>query len=418
MAEPNVEPPAEAPVETRASAHARRNAILVLVGLVVAGLLLWYFVTHRPPPTETEGAQQAATVGTARAELADVPVWLTAIGTIQSLVTATVRSQLAGVLFDIYFREGQLVEKNQVIAQIDPRPYQAALAQAEGALARDQALLVQARIDLKRYQTLLKQDSIASQQVDTQSATVREFEGVVAADQAAVTAARVNLAYTSITAPVPGVMGLRQVDIGNYVTPADTTGIVVINQTEPIDVNFALPQDQLPGVKSRLRQLAGEPLTVTVRDPTGSKVISTGSFLTFDNQIDVTTGTVRAKARFENQDGRLFPNQFVNVWLLLDTLKQAVTVPITAVRHGAQGDFVFLLSADQKAQLRRVQTGPSDSGRIVILSGVQAGDIVITEGADRLADGTPVVLPAQHPPGGAPAQGRGQQGGPQGPRAP
>lgn len=395
-----------------APSHSRRNAIFMLIGLVVVGYAIWHFVSQKGAGTAANGrGRPTATVGVAKAELADVPVYLTAIGTVQPTVVATVRPQLAGTLFSINFREGQTVTKGQLLAQIDPRPYRLALSQAEGMLGRDQAQLAAARADLARYSLLLQQDSIARQQVDTQTATVHQLEGTVAADEAAVGTARLNLEYTSITAPVSGKVGLRQADIGNYLTPSDANGIVVITQTAPIDVSFALPQDQLPTVQQKLHELPDMP--VTARDKSDSVVLGTGSFLTFDNQIDTTTGTVRAKARFANADGRLFPNQFVNVSLLVNTLAQAVTVPVTAVRHGAQGDFVFVLTQDKKAKLNVVKTGPSDHGRTVILSGVQAGETVITEGADRLEDGASVTLPGQ---GGQNGQRAGegkkdQQGG-------
>jgi membrane fusion protein, multidrug efflux system len=373
--------------------RSRRNAALGLIGLVLAGWLLWHFALRGgSEAAPVVRGRPAATVGIAKAELADVPVNLSAIGTVQPVVVATVRPQLAGTLFSIDFEEGQTVTQGQRLAQMDPRPYKLALSQAEGMLRRDQALLAGARADLARYSQLLEQDSIARQQVDTQTATVQQLEGTVAADEAAVGTARLNLEYTSITAPVSGKLGLRLADIGNYLTPSDANGIVVITQTAPIDVAFALPQDQLPAIQQRLREQPDLP--VTARDKADSVILGRGSFLTFDNQIDTTTGTVRAKARFANDDGQLFPNQFVNVALLVNTLSQAVTVPIGAVRHGAQGDFVFLLLPDKTAKLSVVRTGPSDSGRTVILSGVNAGDTVITEGADRLEDGARVTLPA------------------------
>jgi multidrug efflux system membrane fusion protein len=346
-------------------------------------------------------------VGVASAELADVPVYLSAIGTVQPVVAATVRPQLAGTLFSIDFQEGQKVNKGDLLAQIDPRPYKLALSQAEGMLGRDQAQLAAARGDLARYTQLLEQDSIARQQVDTQTATVQQLEGTVLADEAAVGTARLNLAYTSIRAPVSGKVGLRQADIGNYLTPSDANGIVVITQTAPIDVAFALPQDQLPKLQEKLREQPE--MAVTARDKAESAILGRGTFLTFDNQIDITTGTVRAKARFANTDERLFPNQFVNVELLVDTLSQAVTVPVAAVRHGAQGDFIFVLLPDKTAKLSLVKTGPSDNGRTVILSGIAAGDTVITEGADRLEDGARVNLPGQGP-GQSPGQGPGPGG--------
>ena len=399
MAEPSSDlPPESSPGAAPPPSHSRRNAVLMLAGLVLAGFVIWHFVGKGTTSAATNPRRPSATVAVAQAGLADVPVYLTAIGTVQPVVVATVRPQLAGTLFSIDFKEGQMVTKGQLLAQIDPRPYRLALSQAEGTLGRDQAQLAAARADLARYTLLLQQDSIARQQVDTQTATVHQLEGTVASDEAAVGTARLNLAYTSITAPVSGKVGLRQADIGNYLTPSDTNGIVVITQTAPIDVNFALPQDQLPSVQQKLR--AQPNMEVTARDKADAVILGRGTFLTFDNQIDTTTGTVRAKARFANADGQLFPNQFVNVSLLVNTLPQAVTVPITAVRHGAQGDFVFLLMPDKKAKLSVVKTGPSDGGRTVILSGVKTGDTVITEGADRLEDGATVTLPGQRPQAG------------------
>ena len=385
--------------------HSRRNAAIMLVALIVAGFVIWHFIGKGAAGPAAGRARPVATVGTAKATPADVPVLLTTIGTVQPVVVATVRTQLAGTLFTINFTEGQKVTKGQLLAQIDPRPYRLALSQAEGALGRDKAQLAQAVVDLARFQLLLKQDSIARQQVDTQAALVQQLQGTVASDEADVGTARLNLEYTSITAPVSGKVGLRQADIGNYLTPADTTGIVVITQTAPIDVSFAVPQDQLPVVQQSLRDRPELP--VTARDKSDAAELGRGVFLTFDNQIDTTTGTVLAKARFPNADDRLFPNQFVNVSLLVNTLSQAVTVPVTAVRHGPQGDFVFLLLPDNSARLSVVKTGPSDSGRTVILSGVKLGDTVITEGADRLEDGAKVTLPGQ-------GKGNGQRG----PRAP
>jgi multidrug efflux system membrane fusion protein len=384
--------------------HSRRNVGLLLTGSVIAGvLLLWYLAQRGKPPTSSRsGGRPGASVGIARAERIDVPVYLTAMGTVQPVVVATVRPQLAGTLFSIEFKEGQEVNKGQLLAQIDPRPYELALSQAKGVLGRDQALLAAARADVDRYTSLQKEGLIARQQVDTQKATVHQLEGTVLADEAGVGAARLNLAYTSITAPVSGKVGFRQADIGNYLTPSYANGIVVIAQTTPIDVVFALPQDQLPTVLERLHEQAELP--VTARDKTDTVILGTGSFLTFDNQIDVTTGTVRAKARFANADGRLFPNQFVNVALLVNTLSQAVTVPVSTVRHGAQGDFVFTVLPNKTARLRVVHTGPSNEGRTVILSGIDADDTVITEGADRLEDGSRLNLPASASAGGDKAE--------------
>jgi len=365
-----------------------RGKIIAALLLALVAWAIWH-LTHSVVKPAARGRPSAA-VGTAPAMLADVPVTLSAIGTVQPIVTATVRTQLAGTLFSLNFQEGQQVTKGQLLAQIDPRPYQLALAQAQANLTRDESTLDQARADLERYRTLLAQDSIARQQVDTQAASVKQLEGTVAADRAAIGTATLNLNYTAITAPVSGKAGLRQVDLGNYLTPGDANGIVVITQTTPIDVSFTISQTQLPPVQDQLSK--GSKLSVTVTDQSGQRVLAQGEFLTFDNQIDATSGTVRAKARFANDDGRLFPNQFVNVMLVVQTLQQAVTVPVSSVRHGAQGDFVFVLQPDQSVKLQSVQMGQMAGQVVVISKGLEAGQTVITEGADNLNDGSRVTL--------------------------
>jgi multidrug efflux system membrane fusion protein len=388
------------PVER--SPNARRNALIVVIVLIVIAGLAWAMTrggsgqgAGGPGGGGRGGRRAAATVGIAKVTAMDVPQSISQIGTVQPIVTATVRPQLSGNIFTINFKEGQVVAKGQLLAQIDPRPYRLALAQAEANLTRDESQLNLARVDLHRYQVLLSQDSIARQQVDTQAATVKQQEGIVAADRAAIGTARLNLRYTSITAPVAGRIGLRQADIGNYVTPGDANGIAVITQTDPIDISFAVPQGNLPGILAR--RATGVALPVTATDQTGQNVIAKGTFLTFDNQIDTTTGTVKAKARFPNPGGTLFPNQFVNVSLLIDTLKNAPTVPVTAVRHGTQGDFVFVLQGDHSVKMQTVKQGPSTGTNVAILSGLTLGQTVITEGADNLEDGSKVVLPGEKP---------------------
>jgi multidrug efflux system membrane fusion protein len=393
----------DAPLEpVERSPHSRRNALIVVVVLIVIASLAWILTRGGSGDTaggagggRGGGRRAAATVGVAKVVAADMPQSLSAIGTVQPIVTATVRPQLSGNVFTINFREGQVVAKGQLLAQIDPRPYRLALAQAEANLTRDESQLNLARVDLHRYQVLLAQDSIARQQVDTQAATVKQQEGVAAADKAAIGTARLNLRYTSITAPVSGRIGLRQADIGNYVSPGDATGIAVITQTDPIDVSFAVPQGNLPGILKR--RATGDTLPVTATDQGGQTVLAHGTFLTFDNQIDATTGTVKAKARFPNPGGILFPNQFVNVSLLVDTLKGAPTIPVTAVRHGTQGDFVFVLQADHSVKMQTVTQGPANGSNVAILSGLAVGQTVITEGADNLEDGSKVVLPGEKP---------------------
>ncbi|MBV9510352.1 MAG: MdtA/MuxA family multidrug efflux RND transporter periplasmic adaptor subunit, partial [Caulobacteraceae bacterium] len=340
-------------------------------------------------------------VGLATAQRGDIPITLQALGTVTSEATITVQSQISGTLEKVDFTEGQVVRKGQLLAEVDARPYEVALAQAQGQLAKDQAALANAELDLKRYRTLAAQDSIAAQQVDTQAALVKQDEGLVKTDQAGIASAKLNLVYCHIIAPVSGRVGLRQVDAGNYITPSETNGLVVITQVDPIDIVFSLPEDDIPQIAARTAQ--GATLTVTALDRTGAITLGQGLLSTLDNQVDTSTGTIKAKARFANPKGTLFPNQFVNVTLLVDTLHDAITVPTAAVRHGANGDFVFVLDQDPLtggdiARMATVKVGPSQGDTSSIASGLQVGEQVITDGGDRLADGAPVVLPGQAPP--------------------
>ena len=379
--------------------------ILILVGLVAAALIARWFASGSGK--DQQRGRPPAAVAITKLTSTNVPVSLTALGTVTPVVNATVRAQLAGTIFSVSFREGQIVSRGQVIAQIDPRPYQLALAQAEANLARDNATLNAARVDLNRYRTLLSQDSIARQQVDTQAATVGQLNGTTAADRAAIGTARLNLAYTAVKSPITGRIGLRQVDIGNYVTPGDATGIAVVTQTDPIDVTFSLPQAQLAQVQARIGP-GGGGLPVIAMDQATNTQIATGTLLTFDNQIDATTGTVKAKARFTNAGNRLFPNQFVNVSMLVNTLQSALVVPVSAVRHGAPGDFVFLYQPDHTVKLQVVKIGPIVGQQVAILAGVKQGDTVVTAGADGLEDGAKVRLPGE---AGGPGGRAGKAGG-------
>ena len=282
---------------------------------------------------------RSTVVGFATAALGDIPIQVTALGTVTPQANVTVQSQISGTLTNVYFQEGQTVRKGQLLAEVDERPYQVALMQAQGQLERDQASLAEARLDLARYRTLLSQDSIARQQVDVQGATVKSDEGVVKTDQAQVASARLNIAYCHIVAPVPGRVGLRQVDPGNFISSNLANGVVVINEVDPITVIFTLPEDSIPQVAVRMASQHGLPATAF--DRTGTTTLAQGELYTLDNQIDTTTGTVKARARFNNPSGTLFPNQFVNVLVLIDTLHNVVTIPAVAVRHGPQGDFVY-----------------------------------------------------------------------------
>ena len=324
-----------------------------------------------------------------------MPVTLTGLGTVTSLATVTVRSQISGYLVSIGFQEGQMVQKGDVLAQIDPRLYQAALTQYQGQLQRDQALLRNAQLDLVRYQKLNTQDSISRQTVDTAQSTVQQYVGTVKADEGLVDTQRTNLDYTRVTAPVAGRVGLRQVDAGNYVTPGDTNGIVVLTQLQPISVLFTLPEDNLRAVMQQLR--GGAKLPVTIYDRADSTPLATGTLDTVDNQADTTTGTVKLRAVFDNADLALFPNQFVNTRLLVRTIGNALLLPSAAVQQGANGPFVYKLgpgNPGSKVSVQAVKTGDGDGNHIVALSGVSEGDQVVIDGTDRLKDGATVTVPA------------------------
>jgi multidrug efflux system membrane fusion protein len=359
-------------------------------------------------------------VGEFTARKADIPVMVEALGTVMPMVTATVRPQVSGVLKQVLFTEGQMVKQGQVLAVIDPQPFQIALTQATGARIRDEAQLENAKLTLERYRTLLSQDSIARQDVDTQASLVKQLEGTVTIDRANEATARLNLGYSRIVAPVAGRVGLRIVDTGNYISAGDTNGVAVITQMSPIDVSFALPQDRVPELQARMAE--GVKLPATALDRTRVTQLDAGVFSTLDNQIDTTTGTVKAKARFPNSTGTLFPSQFVNLRLRLRTIEGAVVVPVTAIRTGSQGDFVYVLNEDRTVSLRNVKRGEATNEYIAIAEGLQAGERVVTEGADRLKDGARVQLAADRAASaasGASAPGRrasGAFGGASGPR--
>ncbi|WP_443750946.1 MdtA/MuxA family multidrug efflux RND transporter periplasmic adaptor subunit [Asticcacaulis solisilvae] len=373
---------------------------IVILAVVAVGVL--YIIGHNgDAPAKSQGGGRRGggngftPVDAVTAELGDMPIYLDALGTVTPTATVTVHTQVSGVLQSINFTEGQMVTKGQFLAQVDPRPYQAALMQAEGNLARDQAQLAAARVDLNRYRTLLSQDSISQQQVDTQAATVEQLEGTVKADQANVATQNLNLTYAHITAPISGRAGLRQVDPGNYVSTGDSNGIVAITQQSPIDVAFTIPEDQVQTVTGRFH--GGNTLTVSVMDRAQSKTLASGQLLSLDNLIDTTTGTLRAKARFGNADGALFPSQFVNVRILVDTLHNIVVVPSSAVLRGPQGLFVYVADKRGAVHVTPVQTGPAADDKTAILSGVEAGQVVVTDGTDRLREGACVALPGQSP---------------------
>jgi len=383
----------ERPETRRRSLRGAWVVILVLL-LAATGVAVYFLRTgDTPRPTGRRGIDPArpTPVVAAPARIGDINIYLNGLGTVTPLKTVTVRSRVDGELMRVAFTEGQVVRAGEVLAEIDPRAYQAQLAQAEGQMARDQALLANARIDVERYRGLYAQDSIAKQQVDTQEALVRQYEGTVKFDQGQIDNAKLQLVYSTITAPIGGRLGLRLVDAGNIIRASDANGLVVITQLQPIAAVFTIPQDSLPEVMKRLR--AGVPLPVEAYDREQKTLLATGKLLTVDNQIDPTTGTIKLKAQFPNEDNSLFPNQFVNARLKLDTLRGATLVPSPAVQRGAQGTFVYVLKDDKTVSLRPVKTGVSEGESIAVESGLAPGEIVVVEGNDRLRDGAKAEVP-------------------------
>jgi multidrug efflux system membrane fusion protein len=318
-------------------------------------------------------------------------VQLDALGSVTPVATATVRSRVDGQLMKLQFKEGQVVRAGDLLAEIDPRPAQVQLATAEGQLAKDRALLKNAQLDLERYQTLFKQDSIAKQQLDTQESLVRQYEATLKVDQAAIDSARLQLTYCSVTAPISGRLGLRQVDLGNIVRAGDANGLVVITQLQPITVVFSIPEDSLPPVMKKLK--GGDKLAVAAFDRSGKNQLAAGTLITVDNQIDPATGTVKLRAQFANDDLALFPNQFVNVRLLVDTRLGATVVPAAAVQRGTPGTFVYAVDAATRAvSVRKVRLGPAQGEQVSIEEGIAPGTLVVVDGADKLREGAIVEM--------------------------
>ena len=396
------------------------GSLVAVLALAGTGWLAWE-LTHPDKPTATAagpgaggpgrpggsgggppgGGRGAAstTVGVAKAERSNIPLVLDALGTVTPQATVKVRPQVSGVLEKVLFKEGQMVRAGELLATLDARQFQLALQQATGQRQQGEAQLDSARVTLARFNTLLGQDSIARQEVDTQAALVKQLEGSVMVNRAAEGTARLNLSYTRITAPISGRVGLRTVDVGNVVSTGDANGVATLTQLSPIDVVFSIPQDRAGELQQGL-MAKGSAMTVKVLDKTRAVVLDAGTFASLDNQVDTTTGTVRAKARFPNTGGALFPNQFVNVQLLVNTLENAVVVPITAMRFASGGNYVYVLNpATRTVALRPVKGGPATLDKVVITEGLQVGESVITEGADRLKDGASVTLPGDAPRG-------------------
>ncbi|MGY3351999.1 MdtA/MuxA family multidrug efflux RND transporter periplasmic adaptor subunit [Serratia marcescens] len=403
----------------------RRSLLLRLLAAAIAiivAVLAWrHFSAVQPTAGTTPGAHQAAgktgagraaggrrgapmsPVQAATATQQTVPRYLSGLGTATAANTVTVTSRVDGQLMTIHFTEGQQVKAGDLLAEIDPRPFQVQLTQAQGQLAKDQATLANARRDLARYQQLVKTNLVSRQELDTQASLVQQTEGAIKADQGAVDSAKLQITYSRITAPIDGRVGLKLVDVGNYVTSGSTTGLVVITQTHPIDVVFTLPEGNIADL---LKAQKAGPVSVEAWDRTNQNKLTTGSLLSLDNQIDTATGTIKLKARFTNEDDALFPNQFVNARLQVDTLHDAVVIPTAALQMGNEGNFVWTLSEDNKVSKHRVTAGVQDSRQVVISAGLNAGDRVVTDGIDRLTEGMQVEVLA---PNDAPATSKAKR---------
>ena len=394
----------------------RRHLAGRRVPLIVAALVLLLVVAWLLTPkggSKPAGGRFAMAgpmpVVAASARSGDMPITLAGLGAVTPLATVTVQSQISGQIRKILFKEGQLVKVGDPLFLIDPRPYQVALEQAEGALARDKALLANAHTDLARYQTLWSQDSIAEQQLATQKSLVAQDEGNVTTDQGQIDAARLNLVYCHITTPIGGRVGLQQVTVGNYVTPAEPNGLVVVTQLQPITVVFTVAEDEIPALMKQLH--AGKTLAATAWDRTNTTQLATGTLQSIDSQIDPTTGTIKLKAVFANTDENLFPQQFVNVVLLVDTLHGATLIPQAGVQRGAPGTYVYVVNANQTVSVRKVTLGAGNTTDIVITQGLKPGEKLVVDGADKLKDGAKVLL---REPGATGAAGGAGQHGPHG----
>jgi membrane fusion protein, multidrug efflux system len=398
------------PLASNSSSSNRWWVWLIAIAILVGGIWLYRSRSSAAssaavaPGTGAPGAMgapasMAIPVVVATATKGDLPVFYSGLGTVNAFNTVTVRSRIDGQLLSVAFKEGQLVREGDVLAEIDPRPYQVQLEQAQGQLARDVAQQQDAMVNLERYKLLYKEGVIPKQQLDTQGASVGQFDGAIQTDKATIDNAKLNIVYCRITAPISGRVGLRLVDAGNMVHATDTNGLLVITQLQPISVLFSLPQDQLPIVYKKLR--AGQQLTVEAFDRDNSSKIASGKLLTIDNQIDPTTGTYKLKAVFSNEDNALFPNQFVNTHLLVNTLNDTVLVPTTAVLRGSQGIYVFSVSSDGTVKIRPVTIAETNGAITGISSGLNPGEVVVTDGQDKLQDGSkvdarqaPVSVPA------------------------
>ncbi|PPK68712.1 multidrug efflux system membrane fusion protein [Methylobacter tundripaludum] len=379
----------------------RRRAFLLPGSLIVLAIIaaVFYFQHASSPDGEKSDSKRGkrgrdndapVAVSAETAGKADFPVYLNGLGTVTALRSVTVRSRVDGELMRVAFTEGQMVKEGDLLAEIDPRPFQVQLQQAEGQLLRDEALLKNAQLDHERYLTLLEQDSISAQQTKTQEAQVKQYQGIVEMDKAQVNNAKLQLSYAKLTAPIPGRVGLRQIDQGNILQANDANGLVVITQLQPISVVFTLPEDKVQSVVKRWR--SNEAVNVEAYDRAGKTKLADGKLLALDNQIDPTTGTLKLKAQFDNNESTLFANQFVNIKMHLETLPGVTLVSSAAIQHDTQGPFVYVVGSEKTAQARRVTLGPTENDKVAVLDNLAAGETVVVDGVDRLRDGSPVDI--------------------------
>ena len=395
-----------------------RRLLWILLGLLLVLAIVWVAlrVNSTTQRSGRIGAGGPVPVGVSKVSSGDVRVTIDGLGAVTPLATVTLHPQVTGYINRFDITEGQMVKQGQVLAEIDPRPFQATLDQAKGQLARDEASLANAKIDLARYQSLWKQNAVSQQTLQTQIATVGTDQGTVKADQATVESAAINLGFTKIIAPVAGRVGLRQVDPGNLVV-SGSTAIIVVTELQPISVLFSLPEDNIGQVMSRVN--GGQTLAATAYDRSMTTKLSEGTLSNVDNEVDPTTGMVKMRAMFDNKDLKLFPAQFVNIRLLVDTLHGQTYAPAAAIQHGAQGTYVYVVDKDRSANMRTVTTGVTDGDKVAITNGLKPGETVVVDGADRLKDGATVLLPGDKAPApgsaaatsNAPGKWKGKHGG-------